>query len=341
MKKITLIQAIFIAFGALLVGLLIGMSIPDSSVSQTLLSGTFGKVDKYRKTNMTEKDIILRNELAADTARLAYNLKYYSYSYYRSLKTIFDIKKVKEKTASEEEFNKSCYTAVNALSMYETYLDSVRVDFITLIHAMESFGNNENAPLAAYFTNANNANTGIRYRDGILIEYLSSIETYLASQPDKPHQGLKDAYDLLTVNVMIAAMLTKDKPMLNYLKDKKFYNDNEGLKTLLAEVELKSVMTVMVRKDTTEMRGFTGIDTRKIISRLNGLDATLNGEFIVSQSGHSGQGNHKYAGDKNSRPDIASIINNKANAINQFDVLQAMLSNALMDLCEPICPPPS
>ena len=341
MKKITVIQASFIAVGALLTGLLIGASISDVTPPRKFLAGTFGTVDKYRKVNITEKDVILRNELASDTARLAYNLKYYSYSYYRSLKTAHDIKKAKEKTASEEEFNKSCYTVVNALSVYETYLDSARVDLLTLIHAMESFGNSENTPLAGYFTNANNANTGIRYRDGILIEYLSSIETYLASHPDKPHQGLKDAYDLLTVNVMISAMLTKDNPMLNYLKDKKFYNDDQGMKTLLAEAELKPVMTVMVAKDTTEMSGFTGIDTRNIISRLNSLDATLNGEFIASQSGQPEQGNHKNAGDKNSRPDIASIINNKANAINQFDVLQAMLCYALMDLCEPICPPPS
>ena len=161
MKKITVIQASFIAVGALLVGLLIGASISDMTPPRKFLAGTFGTVDKYRKANITEKDVILRNELASDTARLAYNLKYYSYSYYRSLKTTHDIKKAKEMTASEEEFNKSCYTVVNALSVYETYLDSARVDLLTLIQAMESFGNSENTPLAAYFTNANNANTGI------------------------------------------------------------------------------------------------------------------------------------------------------------------------------------
>jgi hypothetical protein len=338
MKKITVIQASVIAVVALLAGLLIGASISDVTPPRTFLAGTFGTVSKYRKDNMTEKDVILRNELASDTARTSYNLKYYSYNYYKSLKTSLDIEKVIEKAASEEEFNNTYYTAVNALSKYKTYLDSARVDLMTLIHALESLGNNENIMLADYFHNANNAITGIRYRDGILIEYLSSVETYLANHPDKPHQGLKDAYDLLTVNVMISAMLTKDKPMLNYLKDKKFYNDNEGMKTLLAEVELKPVMTVMVAKDTTEMIGFTGIDTRKIISRLNSLDATLNGEFIVSQSGQPEQGNHKNAGDKNFRPDIASIINSKANEINQFDVMQAMLQSALFNTCVPFCP---
>ena len=338
MKKITVIQASVIAVVALLAGLLIGASISDVTPPRTFLAGTFGTVDKYRKVNITEKDVILRNELASDTARTSYNLKYYSYNYYKSLKTSLDIEKVIEKAASEEEFNNTYYTAVNALSKYKTYLDSARVDLMTLIHALESLGNNENIMLADYFHNANNAITGIRYRDGILIEYLSSVETYLANHPDKPHQGLKDAYDLLTVNVMISAMLTQDKPMLNYLRDRKFYNDNQGMKALLATVQLKPFVNSMVANDTSEMRGFTGIDTRKIISSLNKFDETLNGESFLSQSLQQETGNLKNAGDKNSRPDIASIINNKANAINQFDVLQAMLNNAMMVVCVPFCP---
>ena len=140
---------------------------------------------------------------------------------------------------------------------------------------------------------------------------------------------------------MISAMLTKDKPMLNYLKDKTFYNNNEGMKALLADVELKPVMYSMVAVDTAEMRGFTGIDTKKIISRMNTFDETLSGEQIITQSLQPEQGKLKNASDKKSTPDIAAIINNKANAINQFDVMQAMLSHSLMDLCEPCCPPPS
>jgi hypothetical protein len=337
MKKITVIQASFIAIGSLLAGLLIGASISEGAPSRKFLVGTFGTVDKYRKANMTEKDVILRNEYASDTARTAYTLKYYSYMYYKSLKTSLDIEKVIEKTASEEEFKNTSYTAVNALSEYKTYLDSARVDLMTIIHALESLGNNENIVLAGYFHNANNAITGIRYRDGILIEYLSSVETYLSSHPDKPHQGLKDAYDLLTINVMIAAMLSKDKPMLNYLKDKKFYNNNQGMKALLADVELKPVMNSMVAVDTAEMREFTGIDIKKVISQMNTFDETLSGELIVTQCLQADQGNLKNASDKKSGPDIASIINNKANAINQFDVMQAMLQNALMDACTPFC----
>jgi hypothetical protein len=337
MKKITVIQASLIATGTLLAGLLIGVSFSDGSVSKTFLSGTFGTVDKYRKNNMTEKDVIMRNELASDTARLAYNLKYYSYSYYNSLKTTLDIKKVREKTASEEEFNIANSATVNALSVYATYLDSARVNLLTLIHAMESFGNNENIPLSAYFTNANNANTGIRYRDGILIEYLNSVETYLASHTDKPHQGLKDAYDLLTIHVMITAMLTRDKPMLNYLKDKKFYNNTDGMKVLLAELQLKPVMNSMVAVDTANMKGFAVIDIKKIISSMNTYDEKLSGEQIITQNLQAEQGKLKNTSDKKSGPDIESIINNKANSINQFDVLQIMLQNALMISCVPNC----
>jgi hypothetical protein len=337
MKKITVIQASFIAVVALLTGLLIGASISDVTPPRKFLAGAFGTVDKYRKTNMTEKDVILRNELASDTARLAYNLKYYSFIYYKSLKTSLDIEMVIEKTASEEEFNNSYSAAVNALSGYETFLDSARIDLITVNHAMESLGNNENIPLTVYFNNAENANTGIRYRDRILFEYLASVETYLAEHTDQPHQGLKDAYDLLTINVMISAMLNQDKPMLNYLRDKSFYNDNQGMKALMADVKLEPVMNSMVANDTVKMKGFTGIDTQKMIKQLNKFNETLSREFVLTQGELSNQDGFKNSSDKNSRPDIAAIINNKANAVNQFDVLQAMLQNALMDLCDPFC----
>jgi hypothetical protein len=337
MKKITVIQAVVIALGTLLVGLLIGVSISEGSVSKTFLSGTFGTVDKYRKNNMTEKDVILRSELATDTARLAYNVKFYSYCYYKSLKTALDIKKVKERTASETEFNNTYSTSVNALSVYETYLDSARVNLFTLIQALESFGKNENTPLAAYFANASNANTGIRYRDGILIEYLNSVETYLASHTDKPHQGLKDACDLLTIHVMISAMLNKDKPMLNYLKDKKFYNSTHDMKALLADVQLKPVMNSMVAIDSAEMKGFAGIDINKIVSSMNTYDERLSGEQIIAQSQQPEQGKLKNTSNEKSSPEIEAIINNKANSINQFDVLQNMLQNALMITCLPDC----
>ena len=86
------------------------------------------------------------------------------------------------------------------------------------------------------------------------------------------------------------------------------------------------------------MRDFRGIDPKKIISKMNTFDETLSGELIVTQCFQADQGKLKNASDKKSGPAIAEIINNKANAINQFNVMQAMLQSALLDVCVPFCP---
>ena len=56
---------------ALCIGFLIGISIKDTDTDRSDLAGTFGKAEKYRKTQMTEKDIQLRSELLNDSLELS------------------------------------------------------------------------------------------------------------------------------------------------------------------------------------------------------------------------------------------------------------------------------
>ena len=339
MKKITITQATFIAAGALLAGVFIGASISDGSISRKFLAGGFGKVEKYREVSITEKDVILRNEFASDTARLSFNLKYLYYNYCQALKTNIDIEKIIEKTAAEVEFNNTCYSSVNALKMYKNQvIDSARVNILTAINALETLGTDENVPLTDYFNKAQNAITAIQYHDRILIEYLSSIEKYLSIHADKPHQGLKDAYDLLIMNAMVSAMVNQNEPMLKYFEVKKFYNSKQGMLVLLAEVQLSSEVNSLVAHDSAEIRGFTNIDSPKIISGLMKIDATISGESFLNQSGQRNQANVKEAIDKNSKINIASIIKSQANTIKNLEMLQGILSKALQDTCVPFCP---
>jgi len=57
-----------VIFGVAVAILLISFLFP--SVYKGLTSGSFGKADKYRQEQMTEKDIQLRNDLSKDTAQL-------------------------------------------------------------------------------------------------------------------------------------------------------------------------------------------------------------------------------------------------------------------------------
>lgn len=55
---------------ALCIGFLIGISVDYPKTDKSEVAGTFGKAEKYRKAQMTEKDIQLRSELTRDTAKL-------------------------------------------------------------------------------------------------------------------------------------------------------------------------------------------------------------------------------------------------------------------------------
>jgi hypothetical protein len=79
MKKITTTQTTLIAIVALVVGFLIGFSIKSNVPSTDELAGSIGKVDRFRNVQITEEDIMLRNELVEDTAKRSQYEKYLLY----------------------------------------------------------------------------------------------------------------------------------------------------------------------------------------------------------------------------------------------------------------------
>ncbi len=231
-------------------------------------------------------------------------------------------------TAAEEEFNKT-YGCSNALAGFNTYREAARRDLIKGIYTLKTVRNGENVAVTDDLNNAQNTITRIRDHDQILMDYLSTVETYLADRADQPHQGLKDAYDLLTINVLQTAMITKNKPMLKYLGDKKFYSDNQGMKTLLAEVQLRSEMNSMVAQDTLEITGFNEIYFQQIIVSLDKLDAAFSGGFVFTKSEPG----------KSSMPDVGEVIKSQDRIIEAFMVteIQSIFSQTLLNACTPMC----
>ncbi|HEY5511125.1 MAG TPA: hypothetical protein VIK10_08860 [Prolixibacteraceae bacterium] len=339
MKKIKVLHAGFIAVGALSVGLLIGLWVAGVFPAGDSMVGTFGKADKYRKVSMTEKDIILRNDLLGDTASLSRNQKYLSYFYFKSLQTSIDIEKAVKKTANEADFNKTNYAYANSLVVLNTYLETARIDLLKGISVLKTLKESENLPVTDDLIKAGNAISRIRYHDRILSEYLNSVETYLANHTDQTHQGLKDAYDLLTINVMQTAMINKDKPMLKYLGEKKFYNDRQGINALLAEVQLSSEINAMVAHDKIEISGMDEKDSRQMIDDINKLDRALGGAFVLNRIGLPVSGALKNNADRYPLPDLGEIIRIQEQIIQAFAVtdMQRILDQALLVHCAPAC----
>ena len=70
MKTQTKILMAISILAALCIGFLAGINFHSKAPDRSDLVGTFGKADKYRNTQMTEKDIQLRSELLSDSVQL-------------------------------------------------------------------------------------------------------------------------------------------------------------------------------------------------------------------------------------------------------------------------------
>jgi len=340
MKKIKVLHAGFIAVGALSVGLLIGLWVAGVFPAGDSMVGTFGKADKYRKVSMTEKDIILRNDLLGDTASLSRYQKYLSYFYFKSLQTSIDLEKALAKTAIEADFNQNNYTNANSLVVLNTYLESARSNLLKGVAALKKMKESENLPILDDLNSAKNTISRISNQNRILLDFLASVETYLATHADQPHQGLKDAYDLLTVNIMQTALITKDKPLLKYLGEVKFYNDLKGMNTLLTEVNLSTEINAKVAQDKVEISGLDENDAQQIILSINNLDRTLGGERIFNQLGMPLHGGIQNKASKYVLPDLGEIIRIQEQVSQAFAVtdMQRILDQALSLRCTPACP---
>jgi len=251
MKKITTTQTGLIAFVALVVGFLIGFSIKsDLPPSSDDLAGSIGKVDRFRNVQMTEQDILLRNELVEDTAKRAQYEQYLLYYYYQALRTSSDVEHVLAIATAEYEFEKVNFLYSNALTNFKAYLETARTDILTALNIIISIDQNQEVPVVTYLNQAQNAIARIRNNDQVLLNYMNAMATYIESHPEAYLYRFIDAHDILALNVMHSALFTQNKPVLSYLGKKKLLNDKEGIKEVVAETQLKSYIQNQLTLDS-------------------------------------------------------------------------------------------
>ncbi|MDO8899425.1 MAG: hypothetical protein Q7V19_17360 [Bacteroidales bacterium] len=264
MKKITYLQAGIIAVLTLTIGVLMGLFIDLPKTKSDELAGSIGKVDRFRNVQITEDDILLRNEFVEDTAKRSQYEKYLLYNYYQALKTSSDVERVLAIATEEIDFEKVYYPYSNALTNFKTYLESARVDILSALNMIISIDQNQDVPVVAYLNQAQNAIARIRNHDQVLMNYMNAMATYIETHPEGSNNALIDAHDILALNVMHSAVLTQNKPVLSYLEKKKLLNDKEGMKEVVAEAQLKLYMNDNIIMDFEKVQGIIAFDTEKL-----------------------------------------------------------------------------
>jgi hypothetical protein len=297
MKKITTTQTTLIAIVALVVGFLIGFSIKSNVPSTDELAGSIGKVDRFRNVQITEEDIMLRNELVEDTAKRTQYEKYLLFNYYQALKTSSDVERVLAIATAEIDFDKVYYPYSNALTNFKAYLESARADILSALNLILTIDQNQDVPVVDYLNKAQNAIARIRNHDQVLMNYMTAMATYIETHPDGSNDALIDAHDILALNVMHSAVLTQNKPVLTYLEKKKLMNEKDGMTELVAEASMKSALQNQFLNDVENLNAIAsenllqGVEIASmenlqgfVINNIEAINSMFNSSFLNSVS---------------------------------------------------------
>jgi hypothetical protein len=284
MKKITYLQAGIIAVLTLTIGVLMGLFLNFPKTKSDEFAGSIGKVDRFRNVQMTEEDILLRNELVEDTAKRAQYEKYLLYYYYQALRTSSDMERILAIAKAEYEFEKVYYPYSNTLTNFKTYLETARTDILTALNIIISIDQNQEVPVVNYLNQAQNAIARIRTYDQVLINYMIAMATYIETHPEAYLYKFIDAHDILALNIIHSALLTQNKPVLSYLEKKKLLNDKERMKDVVAETQLKSSMNDNIIMDFEKVQGVIAFDSEKLkgieISDMENLQALISNNIV-------------------------------------------------------------
>jgi hypothetical protein len=275
MKKFTLLQLVLAVAAGLVIGLFIGMAVNGYGTSEGNLAGSIGKVDRYRNVQVTEDDILLRNELAEDTVKRNQYEKYLMYYYYQSLKTTSDVDKVIVKTQEVPEFTEINLHYIDALTKASASIEKARLDILGALNLITHLKDNQEVPVIDHLNKANNGIARIRSYDELLLDYMNTIEFYIQAHPSKDFPALRDAHDILTLNVSLSAVMTQNKPVLNYLDKKKLLNEKDGVKELIgSNVNLSNTYQNQAIEDIQTLSN--------TLSAGNNLNVTLDIENLQS-----------------------------------------------------------
>ncbi|MEI7831524.1 MAG: hypothetical protein WCI31_17220, partial [Prolixibacteraceae bacterium] len=215
---------------ALVIGFLIGISVDYPRLSKRSVSGTIGKVNNYRNTQVSEADILLKNELAADTAKLKMLRGYFNFYYVSALKMTSDVELAVKEATSVEAFQVINKLLTASVESYGKFLLSARTDLLMALGACKSVREADPIQLRNTLNQGRNVVAQINYRDRVVLDFVDALSTFIKSNKPGQYEGLEKAHDLLMANEVYTALITKNKVVLKFLdKTALFSKSQENL----------------------------------------------------------------------------------------------------------------
>lgn len=242
MKTSGKVLNIFGIFAALVIGFLIGLVTEYPKVDKSSLSGTITKINNYRNAQESESVIEIQNELLTDTARLKSVQNYLNFFYITAARMEGEIQFAVKEANAIEAFKTTYQNQITNLNNYEKYLSSARTDLLLAISACKNLKETDPLVLNDLINQVNNIVAQINYKNRIVLDFMDAISTYSDINKNDDLQNLKTAYDLLTLNGVNIAKVTRDKSLLKSLVKKDLLSDRNDLKKVDQQIMNKMIL---------------------------------------------------------------------------------------------------
>lgn len=318
------------AIAALAIGFVIGISVNYPNVNNNEVSGTIGKVNKYRDVQMSEADIQLRSDLLNDEQLKQRYEDYYAMHYALAVEQSERIDFAIEAATQNEMFAGNNGNAIKQLEIFRKKLDEARANILLANSAIKNLTPDITGIVMDAINNANISISQIDYNNTAVIEFVEALNNFILDGDGNVSAKLLEAHDLLTMNQLTKALLTNNKPMLKYLDEKSIYTQQENMGAFVASSELLQ----MINMDTERLNVYLGQETFDLLVLLNSnesLNAINSNESLkimfndinklesnlhdteVLKAGFSSQ--------SNSLQDVSVLNTERLNAINNQEFL--------------------
>ena len=261
MKKSSNLFVVLGIVAALIIGFLIGISVEYPRTNIQALSGTIGKVNNYRKIQISEADIQLKNELVTDTSKLKMLRGYFNFYYVSALKMSFNADMAVKEAVAVGAFQNANKTLIASMESYGKFLLSARTNLMLALSACSSVGDADPIQLRNALNQAKNVVAQINYRDRVVLDFVKALSDFIMLDKAGQYKGLEQAHDLLVTNAIFTAAITKNKVVIKYLdKTAYFTKSSENLKGIDQQK-----LSMMIQQDVeTLSRWAFGGDAEKL-----------------------------------------------------------------------------
>jgi hypothetical protein len=329
MKKNQKLQITLIGLASLFIGFLLGMAISSITPSGDELTGTIGRVDQQRNVQITENDIILRNDLADNLDIRDQYVDYLSFFYIKALRNSNDLFFAMNNAAAVDDFADTFDKHTATLETYSAYLEMARTDILEALEALTSIEDERNRPMVELLNQAFNAIHRIRNNSDVVLDFMTAINTFMEKQ-DVFYPELADAHDVMAINSLESAIAYKNKPMLHFLKNTNLKNDDEDITKLITGLNNASALNEL------NLRDMTNLDIADALR--NDLNTALAGDaggiqFLGSDQieglilGQIIDHLNNQAGLRSDFDSIMHLINNQATIRSDFDSIMHLINN--------------